>query len=95
MILPQIQPSASTFTNSTQPSQKYTQQKLSREFQATLTEFQNVQRRTLEKERTTAAAARAPPRPPKEVALALDSSNSNLRSSYGSHRRMKLTSRIR
>ncbi|OBT83196.1 hypothetical protein VE02_07720 [Pseudogymnoascus sp. 03VT05] len=41
------------------PSQKYTQQKLSREFQATLTEFQNVQRRALEKERTTAAAARA------------------------------------
>ncbi|OBT55170.1 hypothetical protein VE04_04477 [Pseudogymnoascus sp. 24MN13] len=41
------------------PSQKYTQQKLSREFQATLTEFQNVQRRTLEKERTTAGAARA------------------------------------
>ncbi|ELR08638.1 hypothetical protein VC83_03889 [Pseudogymnoascus destructans] len=41
------------------PSQKYTQQKLSREFQATLTEFQNVQHRALEKERTTAAAARA------------------------------------
>ncbi|KFY14783.1 hypothetical protein V492_02417 [Pseudogymnoascus sp. VKM F-4246] len=41
------------------PSQKYTQQKLSREFQATLTEFQNVQRRALEKERATATAARA------------------------------------
>ncbi|KFX87597.1 hypothetical protein V490_08148 [Pseudogymnoascus sp. VKM F-3557] len=41
------------------PSQKYTQQKLSREFQATLTEFQNIQRRALEKERATATAARA------------------------------------
>ncbi|KFY24392.1 hypothetical protein V493_05275 [Pseudogymnoascus sp. VKM F-4281 (FW-2241)] len=41
------------------PSQKYTQQKLSREFQATLTEFQNVQRGALEKERATATAARA------------------------------------
>ncbi|KAI9734735.1 MAG: hypothetical protein M1818_006722 [Claussenomyces sp. TS43310] len=40
------------------PSQKYTQQKLSREFQASLTEFQSVQRSALEKERASASAAR-------------------------------------
>lgn len=40
------------------PSQKYTQQKLTREFQANLTEFQAVQRRALEKQRSSATAAR-------------------------------------
>jgi len=40
------------------PSQKYTQQKLSREFQASLTEFQTIQRSALEKERASASAAR-------------------------------------
>jgi len=43
---------------SVQPSQKYTQQKLAREFQNNLSEFQNVQRQALEKQRTTASAAR-------------------------------------
>jgi t-SNARE complex subunit (syntaxin) len=41
------------------PSQKYTQQKLSREFQASLREFQNVQRQALEKQRASASAARS------------------------------------
>jgi t-SNARE complex subunit (syntaxin) len=41
-----------------QPSQKYTQQKLSREFQASLREFQTIQRQALEKQRTSATAAR-------------------------------------
>jgi syntaxin 7 len=40
------------------PSQKYTQQKLSREFQANLSEFQHVQRQALEKQRASASAAR-------------------------------------
>ncbi|TVY18307.1 Syntaxin pep12 [Lachnellula arida] len=40
------------------PSQKYTQQKLAREFQNNLSEFQNVQRQALEKQRTSASAAR-------------------------------------
>jgi len=40
------------------PSQKYTQQKLNREFQASLREFQNVQRQALEKQRASASAAR-------------------------------------
>jgi len=39
-----------------QPSQKYTIQKLSREFSAALSEFQVVQRRALEKERASKAA---------------------------------------
>ncbi|KAI9797799.1 MAG: hypothetical protein M1833_005302 [Piccolia ochrophora] len=39
-------------------SQKYTQQKLSREFQSTLQEFQTVQRSALEKQRASASAAR-------------------------------------
>ncbi|MCJ1229939.1 hypothetical protein MMC12_006610 [Toensbergia leucococca] len=39
-------------------SQKYTQQKLSREFQASGTEFQTIQRLALEKERASASAAR-------------------------------------
>ena len=42
-----------------QPSQKYTQQKLSREFQASLREFQNVQHTALSKERASTSAARA------------------------------------
>ncbi|KAL8785559.1 MAG: hypothetical protein Q9213_003307 [Squamulea squamosa] len=40
------------------PSQKYTQQKLSREFQASGTEFQSLQRTALEKQRASASAAR-------------------------------------
>ncbi|KAL1849054.1 SNAP receptor [Paecilomyces lecythidis] len=40
------------------PSQKWTQQKLSSEFRSTLEEFQTVQRRALEKQRASAAAAR-------------------------------------
>ncbi|MDI1487181.1 MAG: hypothetical protein OHK93_006449 [Ramalina farinacea] len=40
-------------------SQKYTQQKLSREFQASGTEFQSIQRLALEKERASASANRA------------------------------------
>ncbi len=41
-----------------QPSQKYTQQKLAREFQNNLQEFQSVQRQALEKQRSSASAAR-------------------------------------
>ncbi|KAI9680474.1 MAG: hypothetical protein M1817_003914 [Caeruleum heppii] len=41
------------------PSQKFTQQKLSREFQASLQEFQVVQRSALEKQRASASAARS------------------------------------
>ncbi|RFU36169.1 hypothetical protein B7463_g159, partial [Scytalidium lignicola] len=41
------------------PSQKYTQQKLARELQNNLQEFQSVQRQALEKERSSAAASRA------------------------------------
>lgn len=41
-----------------QASQKYTQQKLSREFQASGTEFQTIQRLALEKQRASASAAR-------------------------------------
>ncbi|KAI9801401.1 MAG: hypothetical protein M1825_003380 [Sarcosagium campestre] len=40
-------------------SQKYTQQKLSREFQASLSEFQTVQRSALEKQRASNTAARS------------------------------------
>ncbi|KAJ5556470.1 hypothetical protein N7494_000385 [Penicillium frequentans] len=40
------------------PSQKWTQQKLSSEFKANLDEFQTVQRRALEKQRASAVAAR-------------------------------------
>ncbi|KAL8761313.1 MAG: hypothetical protein Q9184_002555 [Pyrenodesmia sp. 2 TL-2023] len=40
------------------PSQKYTQQKLSREFQASGTEFQALQRTAIEKQRASASAAR-------------------------------------
>ena len=42
-----------------QASQKYTQQKLSREFQASGTEFQSLQRQALEKQRASASAARS------------------------------------
>ncbi|KAI4181831.1 MAG: hypothetical protein L6R41_006382 [Letrouitia leprolyta] len=41
------------------PSQKYTQQKLSREFQASGTEFQTLQRTAIEKQRASASAARS------------------------------------
>ncbi|EPE36824.1 t-snare protein [Glarea lozoyensis ATCC 20868] len=40
------------------PSQKYTQQKLAREFQSNLTEFQSVQRQALEKQRSTNSSAK-------------------------------------
>ncbi|KAH0559050.1 hypothetical protein GP486_004357 [Trichoglossum hirsutum] len=40
------------------PSQKYTQEKLSREFKSALTEFQTTQRHALEKQRQSATAAR-------------------------------------
>jgi len=40
------------------PSQKYTQQKLAKEFQSNLQSFQGVQRRALEKQRISASAAR-------------------------------------
>jgi syntaxin 7 len=42
-----------------QPSQRFTQSKLNREFQASLKEFQDLQRSALEKERQAAAANRA------------------------------------
>ncbi|KAI4095230.1 MAG: hypothetical protein LQ344_001742 [Seirophora lacunosa] len=41
------------------PSQRYTQQKLSREFQASGTEFQSLQRTAIEKQRASASAARS------------------------------------
>ncbi|PVI07754.1 t-SNARE [Periconia macrospinosa] len=41
------------------PSQRFTQSKLSREFQASLKEFQQLQRQALEKEKASASAARA------------------------------------
>jgi len=41
------------------PSQKFTQSKLQREFKATLTEFQQLQKVALEKEKASAQAARA------------------------------------
>lgn len=41
------------------PSQRFTQGKLNREFQASLKEFQDLQRAALEKERASAAASRA------------------------------------
>lgn len=42
-----------------QPSQKFTQAKLNREFKASLTEFQVLQRQAIEKEKASASAARA------------------------------------
>ncbi|KAF2127419.1 t-SNARE [Dothidotthia symphoricarpi CBS 119687] len=41
------------------PSQKFTQSKLSREFKASLTEFQHLQKQAIEKEKASASAARA------------------------------------
>ncbi|KAL2132380.1 hypothetical protein VTI74DRAFT_3890 [Chaetomium olivicolor] len=41
------------------PTQRYMQQKLSRELQASLSEFQNLQRQAAEKERASVSAARA------------------------------------
>ncbi|KAJ9642389.1 SNAP receptor [Coniosporium apollinis] len=41
------------------PSQKFTQGKLNREFKASLTEFQALQRTAIEKQRSSASAARA------------------------------------
>ncbi|KAK0705400.1 t-SNARE [Lasiosphaeris hirsuta] len=41
------------------PTQKYMQQKLSREFQASLSEFQGLQRQALEKQKASVTAARA------------------------------------
>lgn len=42
-----------------QPTQKYTQQKASREVQASLQEFQSLQRKALEKQRASVSAAKA------------------------------------
>lgn len=44
---------------SLQPSQRFTQGKLNREFQASLKEFQELQKLALEKQRASAAASRA------------------------------------
>ena len=44
--------------NGSQPSQKFTQSKLQREFRASLTEFQQLQKQALEKEKQSAQAAR-------------------------------------
>ncbi|KAK4146428.1 t-SNARE [Dichotomopilus funicola] len=41
------------------PQQKYNQQKLSRDFQASLSEFQSLQRQALEKQKASISAARA------------------------------------
>jgi len=41
------------------PSQKFTQSKLQREFKASLTEFQHLQKQALDKEKASAQAARA------------------------------------
>lgn len=55
-----LSPNILQVTNKTpQPSQKWTQQKLSTEFRSTLEEFQTVQRRALEKQRASAVAARS------------------------------------
>lgn len=45
--------------NTQQPSQKFTQSKLQREFRASLQEFQQLQKTALEKEKSSAQAARA------------------------------------
>lgn len=45
--------------NKVQPSQRFTQSKLNREFKASLTEFQQLQRQAIEKEKASASAARA------------------------------------
>ncbi|KAF2002705.1 t-SNARE [Amniculicola lignicola CBS 123094] len=41
------------------PSQKFTQSKLNREFKASLSEFQHLQRQAIDKQKATAAASRA------------------------------------
>jgi t-SNARE complex subunit (syntaxin) len=46
-------------SNKPKPSQRFTQGKLNREFQASLQEFQALQKTALEKERSAAAASRA------------------------------------
>ncbi len=46
-------------TRAPQPTQRYQQQKLSREFQAALSEFQSLQRQALDKEKASVSAARA------------------------------------
>jgi t-SNARE complex subunit (syntaxin) len=51
--------SARTITNARQPSQKFTQSKLQREFKASLTEFQVLQKTALEKQKASAQATRA------------------------------------
>lgn len=45
--------------NAQQPSQKFTQSKLQREFRASLSEFQQLQKAALDKEKASAQAARA------------------------------------
>ncbi len=42
-----------------QPTQKYSQQKISREFKTALSEFQTLQRNALEKQRASVSAAKA------------------------------------
>jgi len=62
VYIPQTHPPSHSPANkghARQASQKYTQQKLSREFQASGTEFQSIQRLALEKQRASATAARA------------------------------------
>lgn len=46
-------------TNPSQPTQKYKQQKLYRDFKSSLDDFQSLQRQALEKQRASVAAARA------------------------------------
>jgi t-SNARE complex subunit (syntaxin) len=45
--------------NHNQPSQRYTQEKLSREFKSALTDFQTIQRHAIEKQRASVNAAKA------------------------------------
>jgi len=53
-------PLPASYANSArQPTQRYAQQKLSREFQASLSEFQTLQQRALEKQKASVSAARA------------------------------------
>lgn len=49
----------SVLTDPSQPTQKYKQQKLFREFKSSLDEFQSLQRQALEKQRASVSAARA------------------------------------
>lgn len=60
-----------------QPSQKFTQSKLSREFKASLTEFQHLQKQAIDKEKASASAARA--------ALQDTASPSQERSDFAAH----------